>query len=171
MNFLKQTDSRGIVKKNRAYRLSTIHGVTVIKAKLEEYLETAPNEFADETPDNVQVQENTAAGNADGQNSAEVEDKNAGTAQSLAPVKEEKIRKTAIIYSPVDGIAADLSTAPDEGFAGKMMGDGAVVTPTERYSICTCRREKLSLFLDTKHAIGFQTDSVSLCFFAWESTL
>ena len=60
-----------------------------------------------------------------------MEDKNAGTAQSLAPVKEEKIRKTAIIYSPVDGIAADLSTAPDEGFAGKMMGDGAVVTPTE----------------------------------------
>ena len=28
--------------------------------KLEEYLETAPNEFADETPDNVQVQENDA---------------------------------------------------------------------------------------------------------------
>ncbi len=59
---------------------------------------------------------------ATGQNSAEVEDKNTGTAQSLAPVKEEKIRKTAIIYSPVDGIAADLSTAPDEGFAGKNDG-------------------------------------------------
>ena len=128
---LKQTDSRGIVKKGQGVQVIYGPHVTVIKAKLEEYLETAPNEFADETPDNVQVQENAAAGNADGQNSAEVEDKNAGTVQSLVPVKEEKIRKTAIIYSPVDGIAADLSTAPDEGFAGKMMGDGAVVTPTE----------------------------------------
>ena len=128
--------------------------VTVIKAKLEEYLETAPNEFADETPDNVQVQENAAAG----QNSAEVEDKNAGTAQSLAPVKEEKIRKTAIIYSPVDGIAADLSTAPDEGFAGKMRGDGAVVTPTEGTVYAPADGEVEFIF-DTKHAIGFQTDS------------
>ena len=155
---LKQTDSRGIVKKGQGVQVIYGPHVTVIKAKLEEYLETAPNEFADETPDNVQVQENAAAGNADGQNSAEVEDKNAGTAQSLAPVKEEKIRKTAIIYSPVDGIAADLSTAPDEGFAGKMMGDGAVVTPTEGTVYAPADGEVEFIF-DTKHAIGFQTDS------------
>ena len=155
---LKQTDSRGIVKKGQGVQVIYGPHVTVIKAKLEEYLETAPNEFADETPDNVQVQENAAAGNADGQNSAEVEDKNADTAQTLAPVKEEKIRKTAIIYSPVDGIAADLSTAPDEGFAGKMMGDGAVVTPTEGTVYAPADGEVEFIF-DTKHAIGFQTDS------------
>ena len=155
---LKQTDSRGIVKKGQGVQVIYGPHVTVIKAKLEEYLETAPNEFADETPDNVQVQENAAAGNADGQNSAEVEDKNAGTAQTSAPAKEEKIRKTAIIYSPVDGIAADLSTAPDEGFAGKMMGDGAVVTPTEGTVYAPADGEVEFIF-DTKHAIGFQTDS------------
>ena len=138
-------DSRGIVKKGQGVQVIYGPHVTVIKAKLEEYLETAPNEFADETPDNVQ-------------NSAEVEDKNAGTAQSLAPVKEEKIRKTAIIYSPVDGIAADLSNAPDEGFAGKMMGDGAVVTPTEGTVYAPADGEVEFIF-DTKHAIGFQTDS------------
>ena len=148
---LKQTDSRGIVKKGQGVQVIYGPHVTVIKAKLEEYLETAPNEFADETPDNVQVQENAAAGNADGQNSAEVEDKNADTAQTLAPVKEEKIRKTAIIYSPVDGIAADLSTAPDEGFAGKMMGDGAVVTPTEGTVYAPADGEVEFIF-DTKHA-------------------
>lgn len=76
----------------------------------------------------------------------------------MAPVKEEKIRKTAIIYSPVDGIAADLSTAPDEGFAGKMMGDGAVVTPTEGTVYAPADGEVEFIF-DTKHAIGFQTDS------------
>ena len=155
---LKQTDSRGIVKKGQGVQIIYGPHVTVIKAKLEEYLETAPNEFADETPDNVQVQENAAAGNADGQNSAEVEDKNAGTAQSLAPVKEEKIRKTAIIYSPVDGIAADLSTAPDEGFAGKMMGDGAVVTPEDAV-ICAPEDGEVLFVFETKHALGFQTES------------
>ena len=151
---LKQTDSRGIVKKGQGVQVIYGPHVTVIKAKLEEYLETAPNEFADETPDNVQVQENAAAG----QNSAEVEDKNAGTAQSLAPVKEEKIRKTAIIYSPVDGIAADLSTAPDEGFAGKMMGDGAVVTPEDAV-ICAPEDGEVLFVFETKHALGFQTES------------
>ena len=142
---LKQTDSRGIVKKGQGVQVIYGPHVTVIKAKLEEYLETAPNEFADETPDNVQ-------------NSAEVEDKNAGTAQSLAPVKEEKIRKTAIIYSPVDGIAADLSTAPDEGFAGKMMGDGAVVTPEDAV-ICAPEDGEVLFVFETKHALGFQTES------------
>ena len=79
-------------------------------------------------------------------------------AQTSAPAKEEKIRKTAIIYSPVNGIAADLSTAPDEGFAGKMMGDGAVVTPTEGTVYAPADGEVEFIF-DTKHAIGFQTDS------------
>ena len=45
--------------------------------------------------------------------------------------KSEKVVKSIIISSPVDGIAADLSTAPDEAFAQKMMGDGAVVTPQD----------------------------------------
>mgnify|MGYP002543994701 CR=1 FL=1 len=81
-----------------------------------------------------------------------------GNSKRSASEKEEKIRKTAIIYSPVDGIAADLSTAPDEGFAGKMMGDGAVVTPTEGTVYAPADGEVEFIF-DTKHAIGFQTDS------------
>ena len=48
--------------------------------------------------------------------------------------EDKKIKETIVISSPITGIAADLSTAPDPAFAGKMMGDGAVVTPTERNS-------------------------------------
>ena len=169
---LKQTDSRGIVKKGQGVQVIYGPHVTVIKAKLEEYLETAPNEFAKDTQENVQETQNNseaeagnnAAGNANGQNSATAQNQSAGTesagntAQTPVPVKEEKIRKTAIIYSPVDGIAADLSTAPDEGFAGKMMGDGAVVTPTEGTVYAPADGEVEFIF-DTKHAIGFQTDS------------
>ena len=165
---LKQTDSRGIVKKGQGVQVIYGPHVTVIKAKLEEYLEAAPNEFAEDALEiqNNSVAEtgNNAAGNANGQNSAAAQNQSTGTenvdnaAQTLAPVKEEKIRKTAIIYSPVDGIAADLSTAPDEGFAGKMMGDGAVVTPTEGTVYAPADGEVEFIF-DTKHAIGFQTDS------------
>ena len=165
---LKQTDSRGIVKKGQGVQVIYGPHVTVIKAKLEEYLETAPNEFADEaqgTQNNAVAEAgNSAAENANGQNSTAVQNQSTGTdnagntAQTSVPVKEEKIRKTAIIYSPVDGIAADLSTAPDEGFAGKMMGDGAVVTPTEGTVYAPADGEVEFIF-DTKHAIGFQTDS------------
>lgn len=146
---LKQTDSRGIVKKGQGVQVIYGPHVTVIKAKLEEYLETAPNEFAEDAQENVpETQNNSVAetGNVD------------NAAQTSASVKEEKIRKTAIIYSPVNGIAADLSTAPDEGFAGKMMGDGAVVTPTEGTVYAPADGEVEFIF-DTKHAIGFQTDS------------
>ena len=174
---LKQTDSRGIVKKGQGVQVIYGPHVTVIKAKLEEYLETAPSEFAEDTQKNIPgtqnntvvEAENNAAENIDSQNSnsmavqnqnieTENVDNTDNAAKTFAPVKKEKIRKTAIIYSPVDGIAADLSTAPDEGFAEKMMGDGAVVTPTEDTVYAPADGEVEFIF-DAKHAIGFQTDS------------
>ena len=158
---LKQTDSRGIVKKGQGVQVIYGPHVTVIKAKLEEYLETAPNEFAEDVAAEAA---NGTAGSANGQKSTAAQNQKSGAenvnnaAQTSVPAKEEKIRKTAIIYSPVNGIAADLSTAPDEGFAGKMMGDGAVVTPTEGTVYAPADGEVEFIF-DTKHAIGFQTDS------------
>ena len=97
---LKQTDSRGIVKKGQGVQVIYGPHVTVIKAKLEEYLETAPNEFADETPDNVQVQENIAAENADGQNSAEVEDKKCRYSTDLGTCKRRKDQKNSNHLQP-----------------------------------------------------------------------
>ena len=164
-DLLKQTDSRGIVKKGQGVQVIYGPHVTVIKAKLEEYLETAPNEFVADTVENDTANSgNNTAETANGSDSNATQNQAAGTenesdtAQTSAPVKEEKIRKTAIIYSPVNGIAADLSTAPDEGFAGKMMGDGAVVTPTEGTVYAPADGE-VEVIFDTKHAIGFQTDS------------
>ena len=159
-DLLKQTDSRGIVKKGQGVQVIYGPHVTVIKAKLEEYLETAPNEFAADVQNDTASETgneaaNGVAGDTDAQNSAQTQNTEN---VDQAVKKEEKIRKTAIIYSPVNGIAADLSTAPDEGFAGKMMGDGAVVTPTEGIVYAPADGEVEFIF-DTKHAIGFQTDS------------
>ena len=63
-----------------------------------------------------------------------------------------------IIYSPMTGQAADITEAPDEAFAQKMMGDGAVVTPKEPY-VYAPTDGTVTFVFDTKHAIGFETDS------------
>lgn len=71
---------------------------------------------------------------------------------------KETIEQSIIILSPITGIAAELSTAPDEGFAGKMMGDGAVVTPEDPV-VKAPEDGVVSFVFDTGHAIGFVTDS------------
>ena len=63
-----------------------------------------------------------------------------------------------VISSPVTGISADLATAPDEAFAGRMMGDGAAVTPEEPV-IYAPEDGEVAFVFDTKHAIGFLTDT------------
>ena len=70
----------------------------------------------------------------------------------------KKVTKTIVISSPVTGTAADLSTAPDEAFAAKMMGDGAVVTPEDAVVKAPEDGEVCFVF-ETRHAIGFLTDS------------
>lgn len=71
---------------------------------------------------------------------------------------EGRVVKSVIISSPVTGTAAGIEEAPDEAFAGKMMGDGAVVTPKESAVYATADGT-ISFVFDTKHAIGFTTDS------------
>ena len=71
---------------------------------------------------------------------------------------EDYLKKSITISSPVNGIAADLSTAPDEAFAKRMMGDGVVVIPQDAFVYAPEDGEVVLVF-DTKHAIGFMTDS------------
>ncbi len=138
-DILKQTGSRGIVKKGQGIQIIYGPQVTVIKAKLEEYLEHAPESFEDEAPE------------AETETEAQIKDEPSAK-ESRKPVR------TVVISSPITGIAADLSTAPDEGFAGRMMGDGAVVTPQE--DVITAPEDGEVVFVfETKHAIGFETES------------
>lgn len=117
---LKSTGASGVVHKGQGVQIIYGPRVTVIKSDLEDYLASVTEEqFEDDA-----VENNTA--DAD-----EVKNENAdeGKAQEAGDAKEPT--STVIISSPMTGIAADLSTAPDEAFASKMMGDGAVVTPEE----------------------------------------
>ena len=131
---LKSTGASGVVHKGNGVQIIYGPRVTVIKSNLEDYLETAPDIEYTETE-------------ADTSNMAEKETE-----------QPAKVVKTVTIASPITGIAADLSTAPDEAFAQKMMGDGAVVTP-EDVIVKAPEDGEVCFVFETKHAIGFQTDS------------
>ena len=72
---------------------------------------------------------------------------------------EKFVQKTGIeIASPITGMVVPVSQIPDEGFSSGAMGDGAGVTPTKNIIIAPADGE-VSFVFDTKHAIGFITDS------------
>lgn len=130
---LKATGASGVVHKGNGVQIIYGPRVTIIKSNFEDYLETAPEEA-----------DFDYTGNHD-------------SSESVKSKKDKKVINSIIISSPFTGEAADLTTAPDEGFAGKMMGDGAVVTPTEE--IVTAPEDgEVCFVFETKHAIGYQTD-------------
>lgn len=134
-SILKATGASGVVHKGNGVQVIYGPNVTVIKSNLEDYLEKAPDTYA-ETEEAGEIKQE--------------ETKNTET--------EKKVVKRIVISSPVTGMAADLGTAPDEAFAQKMMGDGAVVTPEEAF-VCAPEDGEVAFVFDTKHAIGYMTDS------------
>ena len=133
---LKATGASGVVHKGQGVQVIYGPNVTVIKSNLEDYLETAPDTYAEaETTESVQE-----------------------TADKTQEAKEQKVVERIVISSPITGLAADLATAPDEAFAQKMMGDGAVVTPDDPF-VRAPEDGEVAFVFDTKHAIGFVTDS------------
>lgn len=136
-SILKATGASGVVHKGNGVQIIYGPKVTVIKSNFEDYLETAPDEEIVPQAEEIAVtkEENTTAEN-----------------------ETKEVKETIIVSSPITGLAADLSTAPDEGFAGRMMGDGAVVTPENAQIVAPEDGEVVFVF-DTKHAIGFLTDS------------
>ena len=133
---LKATGASGVVHKGQGVQVIYGPNVTVIKSNLEDYLETAPDTYA-KTEDTEVVQD---------------------TAVQSQEAEEQKVVERIVISSPITGMAADLSTAPDEAFAQKMMGDGAVVTPEDPF-VRAPEDGEVAFVFDTKHAIGFITDS------------
>ena len=152
---LKSTGASGVVHKEQGVQIIYGPRVTVIKSDLEDYLSSVTEEhFEDDAAEN-----NTAgADEAKNENAAsdKAQESDVKAEKEAGDVKEPT--STVIISSPMTGIAADLSTAPDEAFASKMMGDGAVVTPEEGVVVAPEDGTVLFVF-DTKHALGFTTDS------------
>ena len=127
---LRGTGASGVVKKGNGIQVIYGPKVNIIKSDFEEYLKTAPDEVA------APVQEEAV------QEEVEKEEKPQG-----------KVKDTFILSSPMTGVAASITEAPDEAFAGKMMGDGAVVTPTDGLVVAPCDGE-IAFVFPSKHAVG-----------------
>ncbi len=134
-SILKATGATGVVHRGNGVQVIYGPNVTVIKSNLEDYLEKAPDTYAE-----------TEAAKAE---ETEVQPQEA---------QGQKVIETITVCSPITGLAADLSTVPDEAFAGKMMGDGAAVTPEDPY-VRAPEDGEVAFVFDTKHAIGFVMDS------------
>lgn len=134
-DLLKSTGASGVVQKGEGVQVIYGPRVTVIKSNLEDYLASATDIPVKNA--GIRVEENV---------------------EKSYDKSSEKVVNTIVISSPVDGAAADLSTAPDEAFAGRMMGDGAVVVP-EQGVVYAPEDGEIAFVFDTKHAIGFLTDS------------
>lgn len=150
---LRETGASGVVHKGNGVQVIYGPNVTVIKSNLEDYLAVAPDTLVEA----AQAVENKVTGNETAGKKEEM-NKDHRVNQNRKDEKESSPIKTITISSPVNGIAAELSTAPDEAFAQKMMGDGAVVTPTDAY-VYAPEDGEIAFIFETKHAIGFMTDS------------
>ena len=130
---LKQSGASGVIHKGVGVQIIYGPRVTVIKSNLEDYLATAPNEGV--AMDTV------------------TEKQDEKISEKEVP---GKVINTIVLSSPITGIAKDLSETPDEVFAGKMMGDGAVVIPTNGNVVAPADAE-IAFVFPSKHAIGLRT--------------
>lgn len=137
---LKSTGASGVIHKGTGVQVVYGPHVTVIKSNLEDYLESIEYEKElDYIIGKGPIRE-------EGQGYPDEKAATSNVVRSLS------------ISSPVTGVAASLSTAPDEAFAEGMMGDGAVVIPEDPI-VRAPEDGEISFVFDTKHAVGFLTDS------------
>lgn len=132
---LKSTGASGVIHKGNGVQIIYGPRVTVIKSNLEEYLEQVTEELE-------------TLAETEGFAGETVSKEVSGTKNS------ERI----VIHSPLTGMAADLSTTPDEAFAQGMMGPGVAVTPKDPM-LRAPEDGEVSFVFETKHALGFKTDS------------
>lgn len=135
---LRLTGASGVVHKGNGVQIIYGPKVTVIKSNFDDYLDSGVA---------IDTVKNEAT-----------EDKNKTNTGKKKNESNHKNKETIIIASPMTGTAAPLDTAPDEAFASKMMGDGAVVTPEEPIVMAPVDGT-VSFIFDTKHAIGIHTDT------------
>lgn len=135
---LRATGASGVIRRGQGVQIVYGPKVTVIKSNLADYLENASDDEAALPSDAGDNRENV------------LEMQDTGNVRTVT--------KTIIVSSPFTGVSADLSTAPDEAFAGKMMGDGAALTPQDAI-VYAPEDGKVDFVFDTKHAIGFTTQS------------
>lgn len=131
---LKASGAAGVIKKGNGVQIIYGPRVTVIKANLEEFLDSSESNNADEM-ENINFELN--------------ENKNINNSGVLAE---------GMIFAPIKGRLVELKEVDDGVFSEGMMGKGAAVIPDEGKVFAPFDGECTMVF-DTKHAIGLKSDN------------
>mgnify|MGYP002793934025 CR=1 FL=1 len=125
---LKASGASGVICKGNGVQVVYGPKVAVIKAKLEDYLETAPK-----TP--------AAA---------------AAPAPAAAPAAPTAAAKDTVLAACLTGTVVPLAEVKDEAFASGALGDGIAIEPAVGELVAPADGEISSTF-DTHHAVGMTT--------------
>ncbi|MFR4645326.1 MAG: glucose PTS transporter subunit IIA [Faecalibacterium sp.] len=125
---LKSSGASGVICKGNGVQVVYGPKVAVIKAKLEDYLETAPK-----TP--------AAA---------------AAPAPAAAPAAPAAAAKDTVLSACLNGTVVPLADVKDEAFASGALGDGIAIEPTDGELVAPADGEISSTF-ETHHAVGMTT--------------
>lgn len=132
---LKQSGAAGVIHKGLGVQVIYGPKVTVIKSNLEDYLASPASDVEAPVPTPPAPE----------------------TEQQKTESKAQTTNKKEEVFSSyVEGRMADISEAPDEAFAGKLMGDGIVMFPKGNIVYAPADATIETVF-PTKHAIGLKT--------------
>jgi PTS system D-glucosamine-specific IIC component len=77
--------------------------------------------------------------------------------EEVNPEALQTVRKDEVFVAPLKGEIKPITEVPDQVFAGKMMGDGFAIVPSEGMVVSPVDGKIVNLF-PTKHAIGILSD-------------
>lgn len=72
--------------------------------------------------------------------------------------KKKKETNPKGFYSMVSGTSMDITEVDDEMFAGKLLGDGIAVKPSDDLFVAPCNGT-ITTVMDSKHAIGLEDEN------------
>lgn len=133
---LEVSGAIGVIKKGNGIQVIYGPKVTVIKSKLDEYLQSPESDLETDIgvivePEAPQPQE---------------------PEPEIIPAAETPT-STAVFIAPIDGRIASITETPDDAFSQKMVGDGVVIFPTGNKIYAPCDASVDVLF-PTFHAVG-----------------
>ncbi|WP_300370927.1 PTS transporter subunit IIABC [Brachyspira sp.] len=136
---LKASGAAGIIKKGNGIQVIYGPKVTVIKSKLEDYLQDP-------------ISDQDISDNGDLETKKE-------TSDNKKEEKKEVSNKVAYkVYAPINGKIVKLSNVQDEAFSSGAMGKGVAIEPTEG-KVYAPFDGVIETAFPTKHAIGLTSDN------------
>lgn len=148
---LKESGASGVIHKGDGVQVIYGPQVSVVKSRLEDFLETPESERLEEVLAEYELPDDPSGKSGEGSGRAErTSGGNGGAGQPSGA------RKPISLYAPLAGTVVPLSEVPDEAFAGGALGDGVAFEPSVGTLYAPCDGTVETLF-DTLHAVTLRS--------------